>query len=175
MPQFRNYSSERTSYEVGNALKIPFEDHTIDTVISFETIEHFKEHEQFIGEVIRVLKNDGIFIISIPNSYVYEPGNTWREKEFNLDKFQEFIKRYSKEIIWFYQQSVVSNYIASQKNLRESIDNQNTEIKSFSLTERKSQKHESIIGVCSNRKIQDDIQELNVTNNDIELAQYRNS
>ena len=71
------YSAENVEFMIGDARKIPSGINTFDVVVSFETIEHFNEQEAFIREVKRVLKKDGILIISTPNSYVYPPGNIW--------------------------------------------------------------------------------------------------
>lgn len=46
--------------------KIPFEDNTFDSVVSFETFEHIFDLENTILEIKRVLKDKGKLLISIP-------------------------------------------------------------------------------------------------------------
>jgi SAM-dependent methyltransferase len=46
--------------------KIPFEDSTFDSVVSFETLEHIFDIENTILEIKRVLKDKGKLLISIP-------------------------------------------------------------------------------------------------------------
>jgi len=53
-----------------NATSLPFVDNFFDVVISFELIEHLKDHETFLSEIKRVLKKGGILILSTPNRRV---------------------------------------------------------------------------------------------------------
>jgi len=48
---------------------LPFEDSYFDIVFSSEVIEHVKEVGQFMEEVHRVLKNQGVFIITTPSRF----------------------------------------------------------------------------------------------------------
>lgn len=50
---------------------LPFTDASFDTVVSFETIEHIDAQMQFLDEVRRVLRPDGVFILSSPNKLEY--------------------------------------------------------------------------------------------------------
>ena len=52
---------------VADANKIPLLDNSVDIVVSQELIEHLKCPEMFFGEVSRVLKPSGIFVIMTPN------------------------------------------------------------------------------------------------------------
>lgn len=47
------------------ALKFP--DETFDVVVAFELIEHIEHPAKFLQEVRRILKKDGLFIVSTPN------------------------------------------------------------------------------------------------------------
>jgi glycosyltransferase involved in cell wall biosynthesis/2-polyprenyl-3-methyl-5-hydroxy-6-metoxy-1,4-benzoquinol methylase len=65
------------------------EDHSVEMVVSFETIEHLKEPERFLLEVQRVLKPGGLFLGSFPNMWVNETGrdpNPWHYHVFDLAK-----------------------------------------------------------------------------------------
>lgn len=61
-------------YRVGSADRIPVESTSLDAVISFETIEHVPEPRRFVEEVFRVLRPDGLFLVSTPNKDVYHKG-----------------------------------------------------------------------------------------------------
>ncbi|GAI07822.1 unnamed protein product, partial [marine sediment metagenome] len=57
----------RFEYFVADATNLPFPENSFDYVICSEVIEHIPEDEKAISEVKRVLKNNGIFIITTPN------------------------------------------------------------------------------------------------------------
>lgn len=48
--------------------ELPIESHTADLVICSETIEHLPNQHFFFSEVSRILKTDGHFILTTPNS-----------------------------------------------------------------------------------------------------------
>lgn len=47
--------------------KLPISDDSVDTVVCIDGIEHINKQFDFVGEVNRVLKENGEFIISTPN------------------------------------------------------------------------------------------------------------
>lgn len=64
----KNYSFLETNYYVGDALDESLYQRygTFDTILSFETIEHFEGDEIFIKNLYNLLKPDGTLIISTP-------------------------------------------------------------------------------------------------------------
>ena len=54
-----------------NKEKIPFDSEFFDIIIAGEVIEHIKRPFEFIEECSRLLKKDGICIISTPTPYYY--------------------------------------------------------------------------------------------------------
>ncbi len=91
------YQSNKISFTCASIANLPFEDHSFDVVVSFETIEHVEEDIQilFLKEVKRVLKEDGLFIISTPNKEIYSDRDQYKNeyhiKEFYKDEFIKFI------------------------------------------------------------------------------------
>jgi len=67
----KRYSGANLFFEVGSATQIPLDDHSVDLIVSFETIEHFSDHAAFWSEVKRVLRKSGTLIVSSPNSNIY--------------------------------------------------------------------------------------------------------
>ncbi|MBV8834528.1 MAG: class I SAM-dependent methyltransferase, partial [Acidobacteriaceae bacterium] len=51
-----NYGCERLSFRLGAAEQLPLADASVDVVVSFETLEHFYAHGQFLAEIRRVLR-----------------------------------------------------------------------------------------------------------------------
>ena len=48
-------------------LSIPLEDHSVDAVVCLDGIEHLERPFDFIAECKRIIKDDGVVIISTPN------------------------------------------------------------------------------------------------------------
>jgi len=48
-------------------LPLPFSNETFDLVCSYETIEHVYDYGAFFSELVRVLKDDGLLILTCPN------------------------------------------------------------------------------------------------------------
>ena len=55
------YSRSNLRFLKGDARSIPLPDNCIDVVVSFETLEHFYDDDQFLSEVRRVLHPGGRF------------------------------------------------------------------------------------------------------------------
>ena len=65
-------------YRVEDALNLSFKDNTFDLVVSVEVIEHVGRPERMIEEIQRVLKPDGLALITFPNldfPFTYDPVN----------------------------------------------------------------------------------------------------
>ena len=98
----KNYKKENLEFKKNNCEKITL-DTTFDVVVSFETIEHLKNQDNFLTEVKRVLKDDGIFIVSTPNTDTYPSDNPFHYKEFTESEFKLFLGKYFSNITIFYQ------------------------------------------------------------------------
>ncbi len=75
----RKYASvAHVSFLQGRCEELPFAESTFEVVVSFETIEHIAEQRTFLQEVRRVLKPDGLLLLSSPNRAAYR-----KESEHN--------------------------------------------------------------------------------------------
>jgi ubiquinone/menaquinone biosynthesis C-methylase UbiE len=54
---------DRVSFKVGNAQEIPFNDHSIDLVVSTLSLHHWKNPIAVMNEIARVLRPGGAYII----------------------------------------------------------------------------------------------------------------
>ena len=91
------YEKENLRFIKGSITDIPIkEEKTFDVIVCFEALEHIKEHDELMREVKRLLKTDGIFIVSTPNKYTYtdEAGfrNPFHLKELYFDEFKALLK-----------------------------------------------------------------------------------
>ena len=53
----------------GNILSMPFPDASFDKIICSEVLEHIPDDQQAVTEIKRILKNDGIFAVSVPTYF----------------------------------------------------------------------------------------------------------
>jgi SAM-dependent methyltransferase len=67
----RRYRAPGLSFEQADCLALPFADDSFDRVVSFETLEHLEDHNGLLREFRRVLRADGLLLISSPDKAVY--------------------------------------------------------------------------------------------------------
>lgn len=67
---------------VGDLLDLPLDDDSFDVAVCFETIEHIEDGGQALAELRRVLRPDGLLLISSPNPDVYPAGNEHHVHEY---------------------------------------------------------------------------------------------
>lgn len=94
----RKYHTKNLSFRTGDIAALPFEASSFDMVVSFETIEHVDadKQEAFLREIRRVLKPEGVLIMSTPNKAVYtdlvSASNHFHIREFYPEEFVGFLK-----------------------------------------------------------------------------------
>lgn len=97
----QKYQSNNIEYRTGSTDNIPLADASIDVVVSFETIEHHDRHDEMMLEIKRVLKPDGILIISTPDKHYYSDKrnfkNKYHIKELYKDEFIALVSKYFKK------------------------------------------------------------------------------
>ena len=64
-------TSEKFHICQSRAEKLPFRRNSFDIIFSSEVIEHVEEVKEFIGEFHRVLKSQGLFIVTTPSKFNY--------------------------------------------------------------------------------------------------------
>jgi 2-polyprenyl-3-methyl-5-hydroxy-6-metoxy-1,4-benzoquinol methylase len=71
-----------------------FEDNTFDMVVTFQVIEHIRNDQLFIQEIKRVLKQDGLLIMTTPNRKMSLTRNPWHVREYLLSGMTGLISKY---------------------------------------------------------------------------------
>lgn len=98
----RRYSQDNLKFREGNCAEIPVEDSSIDVVVSFETIEHHDQHVEMMSEISRVLKPDGLLIISSPDKAIHSDrtgaNNPYHVKELYRAEFIDLLDGYFNNI-----------------------------------------------------------------------------
>ena len=114
----KTYINHNLKFITGSCEMIPVDGKNIfDVIVSFETIEHIGEIQQFhfLEEVKRLLKPNGLFIVSTPNKAVYSDLNSYTNafhiKEFYKEQFDKFLSRFFKSIALGGQKIYTSSWI----------------------------------------------------------------
>lgn len=110
------YNKENLFYLVGHADKIPLEDSCIDVAISFETIEHLENHEGMCLELKRVLKPNGVLMISSPERGIWAD-NHFHVKELSNNEFKVLLSKHFRNISFYYQKTIMGSIIVPQNSL----------------------------------------------------------
>jgi 2-polyprenyl-3-methyl-5-hydroxy-6-metoxy-1,4-benzoquinol methylase len=72
------YNEANLCFKELSGSELPFDDSSFDTVVSLHVIEHIEKNKvtHWLSEINRVLKDEGIFIVSTPNKklrlYLYK-------------------------------------------------------------------------------------------------------
>jgi glycosyltransferase involved in cell wall biosynthesis/SAM-dependent methyltransferase len=99
---FRRYRQPHLRFVAGGCTAIPIVDHSVDVVVSFETLEHLDQHDAMMREVKRVLSPDGFLIISSPDRREYSdvPGyqNPFHVRELYRDEFERLLASHFRSV-----------------------------------------------------------------------------
>lgn len=110
------YSHPNLVFTIGSMESIPLQD-TFDVIICFEAIEHIENHDLLCKEVKRLLKQEGIFILSTPNKWVYsengKTNNPYHLKELDLNELQALLAHYFSYQYLYGQKTVTASRIFS--------------------------------------------------------------
>ena len=116
----KKYTGSNLSYLVGQADKIPLEDASVDVVVSFETIEHHDKHTEMMLEIKRVLKKEGIVIISTPDKKYYTDmrnfHNSFHIKELYKDEFAALLSAHFAKTQMLTQQHISGISLIQDEN-----------------------------------------------------------
>jgi O-antigen biosynthesis protein len=114
-----SYPSGNLRFLQGDCAQIPMADNSVDVVVSFETIEHHTQHEEMMLEIKRVLRPNGVLVISSPDKYHYseKPGfsNEYHVKELYEQEFKDLIGRYFKSSRYYGQRVVYASVILAEQ------------------------------------------------------------
>jgi len=112
----QTYVRSGLQFEVGRCDAIPLKSNSVDVVVSFETIEHHDRHDEMMAEISRVLRADGVLIVSSPDKYEYSdvPGttNSFHVKELYLGQLLALLQGKFRNIAVYGQRIQYGSTIA---------------------------------------------------------------
>lgn len=115
----KKYKSNNLEFIHGSTSNIPLDDHCVDVIISYETIEHHDEHDKMMLELKRVLKPGGFLLISSPDKLNYSDKtghiNEYHVRELYKDEFVDLVSKYFRNYSIMYQKFISASVIISDR------------------------------------------------------------
>ncbi len=110
-----HHFNPRLFFKQGDITHLDFDDNSFDQICAFEVIEHIKNYEKAVSELLRVLKPGGLLIISTPNKAIYSPDT---KKPFHPFHYHEwFLNDFKKILIGFKIQKILGQYFKGSERL----------------------------------------------------------
>lgn len=109
------FTQEHLSFVQSSAASVSLPNASFDVIVSFETIEHLQEQEEMLSEIRRMLRPDGILIISSPNRPVYSEAsdyhNEFHVKELDFHEFDALLKAQFPAVQYYGQRLSIGSTI----------------------------------------------------------------
>ncbi len=156
----QTYARDNLTFLSGSAGEIPIAgQHCLDVIVSFETIEHLDAatQERFAREAKRLLKPDGILLISTPNRVVYtdviDHHNPYHLREFTIDEFHQFLHNHFQHVQTLSQRVYPVSYIWNLDGRSRDLAEHQIALDSdrFRPCETDNKEVRYLISICSNR------------------------
>jgi SAM-dependent methyltransferase len=114
----RSYTAANLRFSCGDARCIEAETASVDVVVSFETLEHLAEQDTFLKELRRVLRPEGVVMISTPDrdNYINPEPNPYHLRELTRSEFASLLSRYFENVFLLVQHPVVGSALAPVEN-----------------------------------------------------------
>jgi O-antigen biosynthesis protein len=96
------WSSSKVNWTITDGQALCFRSSEFDGIVSVEVIEHIPEPARYLSEVRRVLRPNGIFMLTTPNRLrsSLTPGSLWPEhlREYSPEELESILKCYFSRI-----------------------------------------------------------------------------
>lgn len=98
----QKYQHKNLCFEIMDAQNLKFANDNFDLICSFQVIEHIEKIDLYLNEMKRVIKPNGMIVISTPNKYTFATqekiGNPFHIKEFYPEELQNFLLKYFSNV-----------------------------------------------------------------------------
>lgn len=101
--------------DLGN---LPLDDASFDVVTCFEAIEHVIDAQGVLDELRRVLRDDGLLLISTPNREVFTPGNPHHVHEYTPAELEAALRRGFANVRLHRQNAHLASFLAGDDPAR---------------------------------------------------------
>lgn len=119
------YARGNIEMVVGDGENLPLAGESVDVAVSFELIEHLHGQKAHLLELGRVLKPDGLTVISTPNRVFYSQesnqANPFHTREFDFQEFLDSLKSVFRSVEIYFQNHVGGLIVGNPSLSREVI------------------------------------------------------
>lgn len=109
------YRRANLDFLTGDCRDTRLPERQFDLIVSFEMIEHLAEHDQLLAQVLRLLKSDGVFVVSSPDKEFYSDAegyeNPFHVKELYARDFQVLLERNFSHVALFAQKTCMGSLL----------------------------------------------------------------
>ena len=109
----KRFGEHAAAIRQGDLRELPLDDDSFDLVICFEAIEHVEGPEKALAELRRVLRPDGVLIISSPNPDAYVGGNEFHVHEFRPAELVEAVGSLFEHVASYRQDAWLGSAISA--------------------------------------------------------------
>ena len=106
-------------FERASCTSLPLADASVDIAVSFETLEHIDAQAAFLDELARVVKPEGLVILSCPNKLEYRDKrnfqNPFHVKELYRDELAQLLGAHFPAAAWYGQRPTFFSVIAPEE------------------------------------------------------------
>lgn len=114
----RRYRAPNLRYGTGDVTNLPYADGSFDAAVSFEVIEHLTRPEDLVVEAKRLIRADGLFVVSTPDKQVYrnerKSKNPHHLKEMYPLEFRELLERHFEHVDLYRQGAIAGSIVAPE-------------------------------------------------------------
>jgi SAM-dependent methyltransferase len=106
-----HYAGPNVEFLPDDLQELAFPADSFDAVVSFEAVEHLDRPEAFVDHAARVLRSDGVFVVSTPHaeSTTRSPENPYHRVEFSHHDFERLLRRQFRSVQLYGQRRLQSS------------------------------------------------------------------
>lgn len=113
----REQHGQTAEFHKGDLRELPFADEEFDGVVCFEAIVHLADPGRALGELRRVLRPDGLLLVSAPNRDAYPPGNPLHLSELSSEELEQLLAERFANVAIHRQQTYFASLLCDAEAL----------------------------------------------------------
>ena len=99
------YGTDNVEFAIGDVTALVHDDAAFDVMCAFEVVEHLADPERFVAEARRVLREDGVLLVSTPRAGTTRD-NPFHEREYTADELTRLLQKRFRRVAVYGQRRV---------------------------------------------------------------------